>query len=239
MRQITTITFFRYTSLSNKLWGFSRMQYAHQDLRRVKGQTFYKLMGSGHGKGFNPRPDWEVYSLLQVWESEEDAKAFFDRSSLMQKCRARTAEIWTVYMKNISTKGQWSGVPPFHPANDLDAENNYLAVITRATVKWQYLTKFWASVPSSHKALDNNPGLIFTKGVGEVPILQMATFSLWNSKEALNNFAYRSKGHQGVIEKTRRLDWFKEELFARFQPYLSVGTWGGKQVLPKLAFEKI
>ncbi len=235
MDQITTITFFRYATFSDQLWGFSRMQYAHKDLRLVKGQSFYKLMGSGREKGFNPRPDWSVYSLLQVWESEEDARQFFDRASLMQKWRARTTEIWTLYMKNITTKGQWSGRPPFRPANEVDHENNYLAVITRATVKWQYLMKFWQHVPASHKALDENPGLIYTKGIGDVPILQMATFSVWKNAEALQAFAYQSQGHKKAIQKTRELNWFKEDLFSRFQPYLSVGTWGGKQLLPELS----
>lgn len=41
-------------------------------------------------------------------------------------------------------------------------------------------------------------------------------------------FAYKSKDHQNAIKKTRQLDWYKEELFSRFQPYRSEGTWNGK-----------
>jgi hypothetical protein len=50
----------------------------------------------------------------------------------------------------------------------------------------------------------------------------------------LKAFAYQGKEHRGAIEKTRQLNWYKEELFSRFQPYLSVGTWGGRQLLPGL-----
>ena len=79
--------------------------------------------------------------------------------------------------------------------------------------------------------MDGNEGLIYTKGVGEIPIVQMATFSLWKNFEAVKQFAYNSKQHQEAIRRTRNNDWYREELFARFQPYKSVGTWGGKDLL--------
>jgi hypothetical protein len=75
--QITTISFFKYTSLRNKFWGLKMMQFAHKGLVNTEGLSFYRLLGSGKGKGFNPFPDWSVYSLLQVWETEEAAQTFF------------------------------------------------------------------------------------------------------------------------------------------------------------------
>ncbi|MFN5849688.1 MAG: DUF3291 domain-containing protein, partial [Chitinophagales bacterium] len=75
------------------------------------------------------------------------------------------------------------------------------------------------------------PGLIYTKGIGEAPLVQMATFSIWESAETLRNFAYNSPEHLEAIKKTRELDWYQEEMFARFQPYKSQGIWGGADVL--------
>jgi heme-degrading monooxygenase HmoA len=89
--------------------------------------------------------------------------------------------------------------------------------------------KFWQYVPTSQRPIQQGcKGLIYTKGIGESPLVQMATFSLWENMEALKNFAYHSPEHQVAIQKTRQLDWYKEEMFVRFQPYRSVGTWGGK-----------
>ena len=229
-KQITTITFFRYVSFRNKAWGFGMMQFANNDLRKVDGLSFYRLMGSGKGRGFNPLPDWSVYCLIQVWESEEVAEVFFNSSDLIKRYNERTDELFTLYMKNISAGGTWVGKNPFEKAADLDL-NVPIAIITRATIKWNWLFKFWKYVPTSEEGLDGNEGLIYTKGVGEVPIIQMATFSLWKDFEAVKQFAYKSKQHQEAIKKTRKYEWYSEELFSRFQPYKSTGTWEGKDLL--------
>lgn len=229
--QITTITFFKYQTLSQKFWSFQMMQFAHAPLGKVKGQTFYKLMGSGKNEGFNPFPDWSVYSLLQVWESASAADAFFKEAELMNRYRKHATEIWTIYMKNIKANGAWSKQNPFQPAHDLDEHNKHVAVITRATIKLSKLVPFWKYVPTSHQPLKHNSGLIYTKGIGEIPVIQMATFSLWKDWESVKKFAYESKEHNEAIRKTRALNWYSEELFSRFQPYRSEGTWEGKNLL--------
>ena len=228
--QITTISFFKYTSLRNKFWGLKMMQFAHKSLAKTSGLSFYRLLGSGKGRGFNPLPDWSVYCLIQVWESEEDAHTFFNSSNLMKQYKVHTDELFTLYMKNISAGGTWVGKNPFEKEADLDPDLP-IAVITRATIKWNWLLRFWKYVPTSQQGLDGNEGLIYTKGVGEIPIVQMATFSLWKNFEAVKQFAYKSKQHQEAIKRTRKNNWYREELFARFQPYKSTGTWEGKDLL--------
>lgn len=228
--QITTISFFRYTSLRNKFWGLKMMQFAHKSLENVSGMTFYRLLGSGKGRGFNPLPDWSVYCLLQVWESEEDANEFFNSSDLMRQYAVHSDELYTLYMKNISADGTWVGKNPFEKGAEMDPDQP-IAVITRATIKWNWLLRFWTYVPTSQQALNGNEGLIYTKGVGEIPIVQMATFSLWKNFEAVKQFAYKSKQHQEAIRRTRKNNWYKEELFSRFQPYKSTGNWEGKDLL--------
>ncbi|TRO64154.1 DUF3291 domain-containing protein [Christiangramia sabulilitoris] len=235
MSEITTLSFFRFSGFRNKFWALKMMQFAHQDLKETSGQKFYKLMGSGKGAGFNPYPDWETYALLQVWESEEAADSFFNNSSIIKNYHDHTTEVWTLFLKSIRAKGTWSGKKPFSPGEDLDPENPLLAVITRATLRTSRLIDFWKYVPASQSRLQSNPGLIFTKGIGEIPVIQMATFSLWKDQEAMYAYAYSAKGHQGAIKKTRELDWYKEELFSRFQPYRSVGTWQGENPLPELS----
>ena len=206
------------------------MQFAHSDLAEVKGLSFYRLMGSGKGKGFNPLPDWSVYSLLQVWESEEDANQFFNSSTLIEKYKSHTSEQYTLYMKNVSAGGTWVGKNPFEKGTDLDPSLP-IAVITRATIKWNWLIRFWKYVPASQEPLEGNKGLVYTKGIGEVPVVQMATFSLWKNFDAVKEFAYNSKQHKEAIRRTRKNEWYREELFSRFHPYKSSGTWQGNDLL--------
>jgi hypothetical protein len=58
-------------------------------------------------------------------------------------------------------------------------------------------------------------GLIYTKGVGEVPIIQMATFSLWKDFESVK-FAYKSKQHKEAIKKTRDMNGIQKSCFQDF-----------------------
>ncbi|MBT8222143.1 MAG: DUF3291 domain-containing protein [Eudoraea sp.] len=226
MESVTTITFFRYGTMRSRIWAFGMMQFAHPRLAGVAGLKFYKLMGSGKA-GFNPWPDWSVYALVQVWENEKAADVFFTQHSLMDAYRRKVDESWTLYMKTLKVKGEWNGQNPFPENKNLVPEINYLAVITRATIKSKFLLRFWKYVPHSQKGLQENKGLLYNKGIGEVPFRNMATFSLWTDRESLQKFAYGAKAHKQAISLTHKLQWYKEELFARFQPYRSEGSWEG------------
>ncbi|GAK94743.1 spheroidene monooxygenase [Nonlabens ulvanivorans] len=223
-QQITTLTFFKYPSFKEKLWAFGMMQFAHSPLKKVKGLQFYKLLGSGK-ENFDPKPDWSVYGLLQVWDNEEMAKDFFDQSKLHQRYQNHSERQLTFYMKSIKAHGQWSKQNPFEPSDSLDENNAFISVITRATIKFSMLKKFWDYVPTSQLDLVDNPNLLFTAGVGERPVTQMATFSLWNDARALKKFAYRSQSHRHAVQQTQALQWYKEEMFTRFQPYHITGSW--------------
>ncbi len=232
MSAITTITLFKFSGFWNKTWAFGQMQFAHRFLRKTPGLNFYKLMGSGKEPGFNPLPDWGVYALLCNWENEVAANDFLHQAPIFKRYQDHTTEQWTIFMKPLHAKGLWSGVNPFNPSSELDETNPLIAVITRATIRKKNLVQFWRYVPiSQHPIIHGCEGLIYTKGIGEAPLVQMATFSIWRSIEDLKNFAYNSPEHKEAIAKTHRIDWYKEEMFARFQPYKSIGKWNGKDLL--------
>lgn len=206
------------------------MNRAHGYLQGVNGLSFYRLMGSGKS-GFNPLPNWSVYALIMVWDSEKQAEDYFHASELFDLYQQHTEECYTIYLSSIRSKGEWSGINPFESKDRVADGNEKILVLTRATIKWRYLFKFWKYVPHSQKALESNPGLIYTMGIGEAPLVQMCTLSLWKNTESLEDFAYNQRGHQNAIAMTRTLDWYKEELFARFVAYRSEGTWYGKDLL--------
>jgi hypothetical protein len=203
------------------------MQSAKPYLVNTEGLKFYKLLGSGKD-GFKPQPDWSVYALLQVWEHKDYADNFFSHSKLIEKYKNHSSMMSFIYMKPIAAHGLWSGQRPFKADNsDLD-ENRPIAVITRASIKTKELRRFWKYVPKTQKAIEDAEGLIYTKGFGEFPIWEMATFSLWENLDYAKTYAYKNKEHAKAIKMTRQYDWYKEELFSRFQVYKIEGDWMGQ-----------
>jgi len=218
MSQVTCLTLVNYSGIKSKIWAFGMMQFGHKHLANLDGLEFYKLMGSGKGDGFNPYPDWSTYSLLTVWSSQEQLDQFLDRNSLIDLYQGRGGKLTHYILEPIKSHGMWSGVNPFKVNEDAGMKpDDNICVITRATIKWNLLRRFWKYVPTSKQPLLDNPDLIYTKGIGEVPFLQMATFSVWTNLDALKRFAYQSKEHGTAIKMTRQLNWYKEELFARFK----------------------
>ena len=225
MNQVTCITLIKYAKLSAKIWGFGMMQFAHKHFKDAKGLEFYKLMGSGKGNGFNPWPDWTTYAVLTTWKDEAAADVFVQQSDLFKKYKEKADQVSTIYMYNTKAHGLWSGRNPFRSAENLSINNELICVITRATIKVSKLRTFWKYVPTSSKPLENNSDLLYTKGIGEVPVLQMATFSIWKNEKAVKAFAYKSREHAKAVKLTRDLAWYSEELFSRFRPFKMIGDW--------------
>lgn len=226
MNPITTITFFQYDTPRARWWAFRQMGLAGAQLRQVEGLQFSKMLGSGAGNGFSIWPNFSTYGLLGVWDSEAAAQRFFDKHPLFREFRQQCSGWWTTFMLPARAQGQWGGRQPFPISGTCD-EQSLVAVITRATIRTKHLWRFWRFVPSVSRSMDDKAGRIFSIGVGELPLVQQATFSLWENSQAMTAYAYRSKEHQEVIRRTRQLGWYKEELFARFQPYKAEGEWNG------------
>lgn len=225
-RSFTSLTLMRFSSWA-RVWMLAQMAFARPVLRRVRGLRFWKLLGTGDG--FSLRPDPSRYGLLTVWESPEYAQAFFDEAPIMRRFRRRADETWTIHMVAIQARGSWSGVNPFEPAAPCCA--GPLAVLTRATIRWRRLAAFWSRVPATNRSLDGVPGLVLSVGIGEAPIVRQATFSLWRSEAEMRAFAYRTPVHAEVVRRTRDEAWYAEDLFARFAPVSSEGTWNGEDPL--------
>ena len=206
----------KYETLPNKIWAFGMMQFAHKYFKNVHGLKFYKLMGSGKDFGFNPLPDWSTYALLTVWENRDTADEFFENSPLFVLYKSKTKNIHTYYLNCIKSHGKWSGNTPFESVK-LSNEQHQIAVLTRATIKKRHLIRFWKYVPKSTSYLKSNPDLIYTKGIGEIPLMQMATFSVWKNLDAIKQFAYKDDSHKKAIQMTRKFNWYKEEMFSRFE----------------------
>ena len=223
-KQITTVSVFKSGSRWGNIKAFVAVAEAWLKLRGIKGQSFFKVMGVGK-PGFDPLPDWTTYMHVQIWESEQHAQDHFKNNSFFKRLVSSSTEHKIIYLRNLKARGLWAGKNPFEESSQLDPDNDWVYVITRARIKLGYLKRFWNYVPHSQKGLYENEDLVFTAGVGEWPVTHMATMSLWKSVEGIKKFAYRGKNHRDAIQQTQALQWYSEELFSRFQPYKMTGNW--------------
>ncbi len=226
---LTTLTLFGYPR-REQLWAFLQMGLAQMALTNVPGLRFWKLLGSGQGRGFSLQPNWGRYGLLAVWETPIHADTFFASAPLMATYRRHAAEIWTIRLLPVQAHGVWSGVNPFLPLSKQPIIGP-VAVLTRAAIRWPQLLNFWRAVPATSQAIDQADGLLASIGIGEAPFMRQATFSLWRSVADVQKFAYGLNVHRAVIQRTREEKWYREELFARFVPIASEGSWQGRDPL--------
>jgi heme-degrading monooxygenase HmoA len=98
------------------------------------------------------------------------------------------------------------------------------AVLTRATIRLNRLQNFWQHVDGVAKHMTTAEGFITSLGIGEVPWIKQATFSIWESKESMKAFSYKMREHVDVIKKTREEKWYSEDMFVRFKILHSIGS---------------
>jgi hypothetical protein len=227
--QIVTISFFRFAGFKQKYWAFKMMQLAHAQIGdQASGLSFYKLLGSGGEDGFSWKPNFGVYGLLCVWDDIGNAEHFLHHSPIFAEYAERASEHFTTYMQTLKSHGVWSGVRPFVETGT--SADGHVAVVTRATIKPIKLAYFWSKVAGVSKSIELYKGKRFSVGIGEWPLIQQATFSIWDNHEAMTDYAYKNPMHQKVIKLTRAKGWYKEELFARFKPFQIEGVWDGRSV---------
>ncbi|TGE11804.1 spheroidene monooxygenase [Hymenobacter elongatus] len=200
------------------------MGTAQQPLQRVPGLRFQKLLGSGAG-GFGALPNLHRYGFMAVWESEEAAAAFFATHPLWQQYQQRAAEIWTARLAPLKSHGLWDGTNPFDYATESPAADGPVAVLTRASIRLTKARRFWRYVAPVSATIAHAPGVRAAIGLGELPVVRQATVSLWDSAQAMQDYAYRSEKHREVIRLTRQEAWYGEEMFARFRVLGTEGTW--------------
>jgi hypothetical protein len=205
---------------------------------RNKKIKFYKLMGSGKNGTFDKTPDWQQWAILAVWGQALPA-GVLQQNDYLTLLYGRfigrwlhffNCEVFTLLLNPLEGHGQWDGQQPF---GELPKQTDYtgpIAVLTRATIRLGKLRRFWQHVPAVASRMAGAEGFIASVGIGEVPWVKQATFSMWQSKEAMRQFAYKMQEHSDVIRKTHQEKWYSEELFVRFTILDKTGTSKGEEL---------
>ena len=226
MKTIALLTIIRYRGVAVP-FGLTSMLLFRVPLFFRKGILFWRLMGSGKNGTFDKIPDLNQWGILGVFPYEflAEKKGGYSRN-MLEKSFGRFIATWirifgyeyhSYLLEPIEGHGTWNGQPVFGilPRNsDYEGE---IAVMTRATIRLKKLGRFWQHVPDAAREMALADGFIKSYGLGEWPWIKQATFSLWNKKECMRNFAYRSQYHKEIIRKTHEEKWYSEEMFVRFK----------------------
>lgn len=198
-------------------------------LPRVEGLAFWRLLGTGKRDRTDGGAEPRRTAMFLVWDDESALDRFLAEHRIAARWR-RAEEHWTVRLRSLGGHGTWRGFDPLDGLEPGTADGP-VAIITRADVRRRSWKEFGAASKVVDDELHRAAGLIDVVGIGEAPVGRLATFSLWETLAAARAFAYTMPDHVEVVRQTRDGDWYAEEMFARFEPYASTGTWNGRDPL--------
>ncbi len=236
-----TLTMARYPTAAS--WaGMASMAIFRLPFLFQKKITFYKLLGCGKNGTFDKTPDLKQWGILTVHPSlngiAESDKLQFQQSVygsfVTRWWKTFKCETWTIVLEPTESHGLWDGKKVFGDLPKNTGFEGLTAVLTRATIRVNKLKAFWSNVEGAASGMTTAEGFVTSLGVGEAPWIKQATFSVWKSKALMKQFAYKMKDHAEVIKKTRKENWYKEEMFTRFKVLASYGTLNGHDPLQGL-----
>lgn len=193
-------------------------------------------MGSGRNGTFDKVPDWQQWALLAVSNHDHinAAASPVYGSFIKQWYRLLGCEVFTILLQPVEGHGNWDGKKVFGNLSPKPAYTGAIAVLTRATIRFNKLKYFWQHVAPVAEKMKDATGFLFSAGIGELPWIKQATFSVWQSREDMMAFAYGMKEHTEVIQKTRKQRWYSEDMFTRFEILDTHGTIRGSNPLASL-----
>lgn len=212
-----------------RLRAFGHLAFGWYRLRGTPGLRFAKVLGSGRNGGFRPSPSLTHQGLFLAFDGERQADAFLDsRNGLLQSIRGQAREFLTVKLRCYAVRGRWSGKVPQSATVERPArEEGPIASLTRASIRPTRAAAFWRHAPPSEVSLEAAPGCLVAVGLGEMPLLRQATFTVWENEAAMEHYS-RQGAHLDAIRAAMAGGYFSESMFARYRVAGLRGTWRGR-----------
>jgi hypothetical protein len=171
------------------------------------------------------RPSLGRVGLVAFWDTDADLDRFLESHPLGQ----RFAGGWQTRLQPLRASGAWPGVPA-----DLERSRNVdhdgpAAVLTLGRLRLRHTIRFLRASTKAGEAVNDSPGFAWGTAMARPPFV--ATFSLWESSEALRAYAYRHAAHTAALASDRRKPFHVRSAFVRFRPYGTTGTLTGDNPL--------
>ena len=223
--QFGSIASFHLVRHRSRVGALAHLAVGRRHLKATPGLTFWRLLGTGSGSDTGPGADLARTALFAIWRDPDDLDRFLDGYC------TDAAERWHVRLRARGGHGAWRGRAVLDELAPAVATDGEVAIITRAHVRARHWRRFRAAGPQVSAELQRAEGLLAVVGIGEAPVGNLGTFSLWRSAADAAAFARDQPFHRDVVRRTRVESWYGEELFARFEPFDSAGRWDGRDPL--------
>lgn len=181
-------------------------------------------MGCGKNGTFDIHPDFNQWAMMIFYKTEWVQSQ--SSIEVIKQLPGAFINLWWrlfcsetkhFHLEPIAGHGSWDGRVFIDDSTTDKNHTGKLAVLTRATINLSRLRSFWSSVPVAADSFEQNPGFIYSVGIGEIPFIKQATFSIWEDEEKMRSFAYQKSSHREVIKRTKEEKWYSEEMFLRFR----------------------
>lgn len=207
----------------------SRLALDRRRLASTSGLELWRLCGTGAGSATTPGADPRRTALFCLWSDESHLDAFLGDHPVA-RAWSGAREYWHVRLAGAGGTGSWRGVPIPELLGGTD-DGGPIAIVTRADVHLRSWRPFVAAGRPVDASLATADGLLATVAIGEAPRYRLGTFSLWRDAGAMRAWARGAPAHVEAMRRTRVERWYGEEMFARFRPYASEGSWDGRDPL--------
>jgi spheroidene monooxygenase len=207
-------------------WALWRLVRGPGAWQAVPGLRFARVLGSGRQGGFGLKPGLDCQGVFAMFDSVDAATQFAESSTVAAAYRQHAAEGFTAVLQASSARGSWSG-QGMMATPEAAVSGRPLAALTRASIRPSKALRFWRHSPPAETELAQAQGCQLAVGLGEAPLLRQATFSLWDSPQAMDAYA-RQGSHQRAIRASCDGRFFSESMFVRFAPVSVQGHWQGQ-----------
>jgi len=195
-------------------------------------------MGTGKNGTFDKTPDLNQWAIFSVFKEPHFQSEFNPINSygrfIKHWLRMFSIETFSIQLEPFTGHGLWDGKTVFGPFDSAVNYDGPIATLTRATIRLSKISHFWKHVAPIANKMTSAKGYVFSVGIGEVPWIKQATFSIWESAEDMKTFAYSMKEHSEVVKKTRQEKWYSEDMFVRFKIISTHGTLKGIDPLKRI-----
>lgn len=210
-------------------WGLWQLAASVLPANPPKHLLFDKTLGSGREAGFGLAPGLDHQGYFAAFNDRAAAESFFESGERLAAYAAHAIETAVFLLAPYSVRGSWSGHGLTANPTLAVADGEPLAALTRASIRPHKAASFWARSPAAEADLKNAQGCLLAAGLGEAPLLRQATFSVWESAQAMTDYAH-SGGHHQAIASAYANGFFSETMFVRFRILASRGQWQGSTV---------